>query len=208
MAVKIRLKRVGRKKLPIYRIVVSDSRKARDGKCIEEIGTYNPLKREIGTQGMLINEERLKHWFSVGAQSTDVLTRLFALAGLAKAKKHVSSNQNIAKKDIGKEPEAPKEEAKAEEAPKEEAKVEEAPKEEAKAEEAPKEEAKAEAPKEEAKAEEAPKEEAKAEAPKEEAKVEEAPKEEAKVEEAPKEEAKVEEAPKEEAKAEAPKEEA
>ena len=188
MAVKIRLKRVGRKKLPIYRIVVSDSRKARDGKCIEEIGTYNPLKREIGTQGMLINEERLKHWFSVGAQSTDVLTRLFALAGLAKAKKHVSSNQNIAKKDIGKEPEAPKEEAKAEEAPKEEAK--------------------AEAPKEEAKAEEAPKEEAKAEAPKEEAKVEEAPKEEAKVEEAPKEEAKVEEAPKEEAKAEAPKEEA
>ncbi len=166
MAVKIRLKRVGRKKLPIYRIVVSDSRKARDGKCIEEIGTYNPLKRDIGTQGMLINEERLKHWFSVGAQSTDVLTRLFALAGLAKAKKRVSSNQNIAKKDIGKEPE----EAKAEEAPKEEASKEEAKAEEAKAEEAPKEEA----PKEEAKAEEAPKEEA----PKEEAKAE-VPKEEA-----------------------------
>ena len=195
MAVKIRLKRMGRKKLPIYRIVVADSRKARDGKCIEEIGTYNPLKRDIGTHGMLINEDRLKYWVSVGAQSTDVVARLFAAANLAKEKKRVSSNQNIAKKDVGKEPvPAPKEEAKVE-ASKEEAKVEKAPKEEVKV-EASKEEAKVEeAPKEEEKVEEASKEEKKAEeAPKEEAKVEKAPKEEEKVEEASKEEKKVEEA--------------
>ena len=174
MAVKIRLKRMGRKKLPIYRIVVADSRKARDGKCIEEIGTYNPLKRDIGTHGMLVNEDRLKYWVSVGAQSTDVVARLFAAANLAKEKKRVSSNQNIAKKDVGKEPvPAPKEEAKVEEAPKEEEKVE-ASKEEAKVEEAPKEEAKVEAPKEEVKVK----------ASKEEEKVEEASKEEKKAEEA------------------------
>ena len=66
--VKIRLKRMGMKKEPFYRIVITDSRNARDGRAIEEIGYYNPVSQP---EQLKINEERAKYWLSVGAQPTD-----------------------------------------------------------------------------------------------------------------------------------------
>lgn len=70
MAVKIRMKRVGTTNTPAYRIVVADSRSPRDGKFIEEIGTYNPLKKE---DNFSLNLERAKYWVSKGAQPSDTV---------------------------------------------------------------------------------------------------------------------------------------
>jgi small subunit ribosomal protein S16 len=81
MAVKIRLRRMGAKKAPFYRIVVSDSRAPRDGRFIEEIGYYNPLTEPAEVK---INEEKATKWVQNGAQPTDVVKRLFAQAGLNK----------------------------------------------------------------------------------------------------------------------------
>lgn len=71
MPVTIRLKRVGSRNDPVFRIVVADNRSPRDGKCIEEIGTYNPKK--TGDANMSLNLERAKHWISVGAQPSDTV---------------------------------------------------------------------------------------------------------------------------------------
>lgn len=81
MAVKIRLRRMGQKKAPFYRIVVADSRSPRDGKCIEEIGTYDP-----GTDPSTfkVNEELAKKWLANGAQPTEVVSRIFKKAGIEK----------------------------------------------------------------------------------------------------------------------------
>lgn len=81
MAVKIRLRRMGAKKAPFYRIVVADSKAPRDGKFIEEIGYYNPLTEPVEVK---INEEKANAWLSNGAQPTDVVKRLFTNAGLTK----------------------------------------------------------------------------------------------------------------------------
>jgi small subunit ribosomal protein S16 len=81
MAVKIRLRRMGAKKAPFYRIVVADSKSPRDGKFIEEIGYYNPLTEPVEVK---INEEKANAWLSNGAQPTDVVKRLFTNAGLTK----------------------------------------------------------------------------------------------------------------------------
>ena len=81
MAVKIRLRRMGAKKAPFYRIVVADSRAPRDGRFIEEIGYYNPLTEPAEVK---INEEKSTKWVQNGAQPTDVVKRLFAQAGLNK----------------------------------------------------------------------------------------------------------------------------
>lgn len=81
MAVKIRLRRMGSKKAPFYRIVVADSKAPRDGKFIEEIGYYNPLTEPVEVK---INEEKANTWLSNGAQPTDVVKRLFTNAGLTK----------------------------------------------------------------------------------------------------------------------------
>ena len=81
MAVKIRLRRMGAKKAPFYRIVVADSRSPRDGKFIEEIGYYNPLTEPVEVK---VNEEKANAWLSNGAQPTEVVKRLFANAGLTK----------------------------------------------------------------------------------------------------------------------------
>ena len=64
--VKIRLKRMGRKKLPIYKIVVADARAKRDGKTIDILGTYNPKSKELQ-----LNVEKVKEWLAKGAQPTD-----------------------------------------------------------------------------------------------------------------------------------------
>ncbi|MBS7261500.1 MAG: 30S ribosomal protein S16 [Treponema sp.] len=72
--VKIRLKRFGTKKRPFYRVVVMDAREPRDGRCIEELGTYQPIAAE-GSQ-VKIDTERAKYWISVGAQPTDIVAKL------------------------------------------------------------------------------------------------------------------------------------
>ena len=76
--VKIRLKRMGMKKKPFYRIVVADERAARDGRFIEEIGYYNPLTEPVDLK---VNEERAKYWLGVGAQPTDTTRALLKKAG-------------------------------------------------------------------------------------------------------------------------------
>lgn len=80
MAVKIRLRRMGAKKSPFYRIVVADSRYPRDGRFIEEIGTYNPLAEPSEVK---IDSEKAKQWLKNGAQPTDVVKRLFKDNGIA-----------------------------------------------------------------------------------------------------------------------------
>ena len=81
MAVKIRLRRMGQKKAPFYRIVVADSRSKRDGKCIEEIGTYDP---NLETSAYKVDEEAAKKWLAAGAQPTEVVSKIFKLAGIEK----------------------------------------------------------------------------------------------------------------------------
>lgn len=81
MAVKIRLKRMGQKKAPFYRIVVADSRSPRDGKFIEEIGTYDPNQEPSLFK---VNEDAAKKWLNNGAQPTEVVGKLFKLAGIEK----------------------------------------------------------------------------------------------------------------------------
>ena len=79
MAVKLRLKRMGAKKQPFYRIVAADSRSPRDGRCIEVIGTYNPLLNPAETK---INEEVAMKWLKNGATPTDTVKNIFSKAGI------------------------------------------------------------------------------------------------------------------------------
>jgi len=81
MAVKIRLRRMGQKKAPFYRIVVSDSRSPRDGRFIEEIGTYDP---NTEPSQFKVNEELAKKWLANGAQPTNVVAKIFKAAGIEK----------------------------------------------------------------------------------------------------------------------------
>lgn len=74
MAVKIRLKRMGQKKRPFYRVVVADSRSPRDGKFIEEIGTYNPVSEP---KEFKIDNEKAKQWIKNGAKPTSIVEKLF-----------------------------------------------------------------------------------------------------------------------------------
>lgn len=74
MAVKIRLRRMGAKKAPFYRVVVADSRYPRDGRFIEEIGFYNPLK---DPSELKVDAEKAKKWIANGAQPTDTVKALF-----------------------------------------------------------------------------------------------------------------------------------
>lgn len=73
MAVKIRLRRMGAKKAPFYRIVVADSRYPRDGRFIEEVGYYNPVKEPIELK---IDGDKVKEWIAKGAQPTDTVKAL------------------------------------------------------------------------------------------------------------------------------------
>ena len=79
--VKIRLKRMGAHKKPFYRVVVADSRTQRDGRFIEEIGYYNPLKDPAEIK---IDEEAAKKWLGTGAQPTETVGKIFKLAGIEK----------------------------------------------------------------------------------------------------------------------------
>lgn len=81
MSVKMRLRRTGKKKAPFYRVVVADSRSPRDGRCIAEIGTYDPNQ---DPSEFHIDEEAAKKWLSNGAQPTAVVAKLLKLAGIEK----------------------------------------------------------------------------------------------------------------------------
>lgn len=81
MAVKIRLRRVGQKKAPFYRVIVADSRSPRNGRFIDEIGTYDP-KQEPSL--LKVDEEKAKKWLDNGAQPTETVARLFKNAGITK----------------------------------------------------------------------------------------------------------------------------
>ncbi|MGY0691530.1 30S ribosomal protein S16 [Virgibacillus sp. FSP13] len=89
MAVKIRLKRMGSKRNPFYRIVVADSRSPRDGRQIEQIGTYNPVVNPVEVK---IDEEKALSWMTNGAKPSDTVRNLFSKQGIMK-KFHDQKNQ-------------------------------------------------------------------------------------------------------------------
>src|SRR3954453_13855315 len=82
MALAIRLSRGGAKKRPYYRIVVADSRSARDGRFIEKLGTYNPLLAKDSPEGVKLDADRIQHWLGVGAQPSDRVLRFLDAAGI------------------------------------------------------------------------------------------------------------------------------
>ena len=148
MAVAIRLSRGGAKKRPYYRIVVADSRAARDGKYLEQIGTYNPMLPKDSGERVKLDEDRARHWLSVGATPSDRVHRFLDAAGILEREQRNNPKKgepSEAAKERAEEAKtaaaAPAEEAPAEEAPAEDAAAADAPAEEAAADDA---EAKAE----------------------------------------------------------------
>jgi small subunit ribosomal protein S16 len=89
MAVKIRLKRMGSKRNPFYRVVVADSRSPRDGRLIEQIGTYNPVVNPVEVK---LDEEKALDWMAKGAKPSDTVRNLFSNEGIMK-KFHELKNQ-------------------------------------------------------------------------------------------------------------------
>ena len=153
MAIALRLSRGGAKKRPYYRIVAADSRYPRDGRYLEQIGTYNPLLAKDDEKRVTLNEDRAKYWLGVGAQPSDRVARFLDAAGIRERAARNNPNKaepgekakERAEEKAAKEAEAAEALKAAEEAPaEEEAKVEEAAAEEAPAEEAAAEEAPAE----------------------------------------------------------------
>lgn len=84
MSLKIRLARGGAKKRPVYRVVVADARSPRDGRFIEKLGTFNPLRPKDAADRVVIDLERAQYWLSKGAQATDRVARLLSVHGLVK----------------------------------------------------------------------------------------------------------------------------
>ena len=150
MAIALRLSRGGAKKRPYYKIVAADNRRARDGKYLEQIGTYNPLLAKDNPERVKLNEDRARYWLGVGAQPSDRVLRFLDAAGVMerKARNNPNKGEPGEKAKEREEEKATKAaeaeeaanaaaEAPAEETPAEEAAAEEAPAEEAAAEEAP-----------------------------------------------------------------------
>ena len=81
MAVRIRLKRVGRRHRPAYRVAAVDSRRARDSKVLEELGSYDPINTDEDRQ-VVLKRERIEYWLSVGAQPSDTVRRLLEKRGI------------------------------------------------------------------------------------------------------------------------------
>ena len=156
MAIALRLSRGGAKKRPYYRIVAADSRRARDGKYLEQIGIYNPLLAKDNPERVKLDEERARYWLGVGAQPSDRVARFLDAMGVRerearnnpqkaepgeKAKER--AEEKAAKAAEAEEVAKAADEAPAEETPAEETVAEDAPAEETAAEDAPAEEAKA-----------------------------------------------------------------
>lgn len=81
MAVKMRLRRMGQKKAPFYRVVVADSRAPRDGRFIEEVGYYNPMTEPVTLK---VEEEKVQKWLASGAQPTETVKSLLTKSGIIK----------------------------------------------------------------------------------------------------------------------------
>ncbi len=127
MALKLRLSRHGAKKRPFYRIVVADSRAPRDGRHIEILGTFNPLLAKDSDERVKLNEDRIKHWLSVGAQPSDRVHRFLDAAGLlARTQRNNPQKALPGKKRMEREEEARQAAEDAAAAPAEEAPAEEA----------------------------------------------------------------------------------
>jgi small subunit ribosomal protein S16 len=115
MAAKIRLSRGGAKKRPYYYVVVAHSASPRDGRYIEQVGTFDPMLKKDNPERVKLDLERCKHWLSVGAQPTDRVARLLDAAGVMK--RAARNNPEKAKpKKKAQERAAAAEKAKAEEA--------------------------------------------------------------------------------------------
>ncbi|MXO90513.1 30S ribosomal protein S16 [Pontixanthobacter aquaemixtae] len=95
MAIALRLSRGGAKKRPYYRIVAADSRKPRDGRYLEQIGTYNPLLAKDDENRVKLDEDRAKYWLGVGAQPSDRVARFLDAAGIRE--RAARNNPNKAK---------------------------------------------------------------------------------------------------------------
>ena len=120
MPVRIRLSRKGAKKRPFYRIVIADSRRSRDGKFIEQVGTYNPMLNKDNPERMKIDVEKAKEWISKGAQPSDRVKLFLSSMGVGekpiiteKTKKHLPKKKTLEKLAAAKKA---KEVAKAEDA--------------------------------------------------------------------------------------------
>lgn len=90
MAVRLRLKRVGRRNLPVYRLLAVDGRVRRDGRPIEELGHYDPLIDDVA-KAVSLNRERVEYWLSVGAQPSETVASILRKAGITTAKKNPKS---------------------------------------------------------------------------------------------------------------------
>jgi len=95
MSLKIRLTRGGAKKRPYYRIVVADSRSPRDGRFIEKIGSYDPMKAKDSAERVILDIEKVQAWLAKGAQPTDRVLRFLDAAGLAKRPARNNPNKAV-----------------------------------------------------------------------------------------------------------------
>jgi small subunit ribosomal protein S16 len=98
MSLKIRLSRGGAKKRPFYRIVVADARMPRDGRFVERIGAFDPLKAKDDATRLVVDVEKAKAWLAKGAQPTDRVLRLFDGLGIAKREAHNNPVKALPKK--------------------------------------------------------------------------------------------------------------
>ena len=108
MSLKIRLSRAGAKKRPFYRIVVADARMPRDGRFVEKIGTFDPLKAKDAADRLVLDPEKAKGWLAKGAQPTDRVLRLLDSLGLAKREAHNNPEKAKPKKKAQERPAAAK----------------------------------------------------------------------------------------------------
>ncbi|HYP58288.1 MAG TPA: 30S ribosomal protein S16 [Beijerinckia sp.] len=98
MSLKIRLARGGAKKRPFYRVVVADSHSPRDGRFIERLGTFDPLKAKDAADRVVLDTEKVTAWIAKGAQPTDRVARLLDGLGIAKREPHNNPKQALPKK--------------------------------------------------------------------------------------------------------------
>jgi small subunit ribosomal protein S16 len=106
MSLKIRLARVGAKKRPQFRVVVADSRYPRDGRFIENVGTYNPMLPKDSTERVKLDLDRVKHWLSKGAQPSDRVLRFLDAAGVRKRAPRNNPQRAIPREEQKKQAEA------------------------------------------------------------------------------------------------------
>lgn len=98
MPLKIRLSRGGAKKRPFYRVVVADSRMPRDGRFIERLGNFDPLKAKDAADRVVLDTEKVQAWIAKGAQPTDRVARLLDGLGVLKREPHNNPKQGLPKK--------------------------------------------------------------------------------------------------------------